>query len=41
MDEECENRFSNSYKLFQLAIKHVPKSGEVWCEGAKIYMNPQ
>lgn len=25
---------------FREALKHVAKSGEVWCEGARIYMNP-
>ena len=25
---------------FHDALKHVAKSGEVWCEGARIYMNP-
>ena len=37
---DSENRMSKSYKLFMLAVKHVPKSGEVWCEGSRIYMNP-
>jgi tetratricopeptide (TPR) repeat protein len=27
-------------KEFMLALKEVPKSGEVWCEGARIRMNP-
>jgi len=27
-------------KLFQEALLQVPKSGEVWCEGARIRMNP-
>lgn len=22
------------------ALKEVPKSGEVWCEGARIHLNP-
>lgn len=25
---------------FREALKHVAKSGEVWCEGARIYLNP-
>lgn len=27
-------------ETFDVALKHVPKSGEVWCEGAKICLNP-
>ena len=27
-------------KAFRKALCHVTKSGEVWCEGARIYMNP-
>ena len=26
--------------VFHNALKHVAKSGEVGCEGARIYMNP-
>jgi len=25
---------------FRRAVREVPKSGEVWCEGARIFMNP-
>jgi len=25
---------------FKRAVQEVPKSGEVWCEGARVYMNP-
>merc|ERR1712232_1199380 len=25
---------------FRRAVREVPKSGEVWCEGARIYLNP-
>ena len=25
---------------FREALKQVPKSGEVWCEGARMHMNP-
>lgn len=28
------------FKAFLLAIQEVPKSGEVWCEGARIRLNP-
>lgn len=28
------------FKGFLLALKEVPKSGEVWCEGARLRMNP-
>lgn len=27
-------------KVLKLALKSVPKSGEVWCEGARIALNP-
>ena len=26
--------------MFYSSLKCVAKSGEVWCEGARIYMNP-
>lgn len=26
--------------FFLQALKEVPKSGEVWCEGARIHLNP-
>ena len=28
-------------RVFQQALNEVPKSGEVWCEGARIFLNPQ
>jgi tetratricopeptide (TPR) repeat protein len=28
------------WALFRAAIKEVPKSGEVWCEGARLCLNP-
>lgn len=28
------------FKSFLLALQEVPKSGEVWCEGARLKMNP-
>jgi la-related protein 1 len=27
-------------RLFRRAVKHVPKSGEVWCEGARLCLDP-
>ena len=27
-------------QVFRISLRHVAKSGEVWCEGARIYMNP-
>ena len=27
-------------RLFREALQHVPKSGEVWCEGARLRLNP-
>ena len=34
--------FGPEYALeaFHQSLKHVAKSGEVWCEGARIYLNP-
>jgi len=31
---------TDAYKIFLIAINEVPKSGEVWCEGARICLNP-
>lgn len=31
---------TDAYRLFLIAINEVPKSGEVWCEGARICLNP-
>ena len=33
-------RASSSSCVFQQALLEVPKSGEVWCEGARICLNP-
>lgn len=30
----------NKFDVFEKAIHHVPKSGEVWCEGARCVLNP-
>ena len=27
-------------RVFFVALKEVPKSGEVWCEGARLFLNP-
>ncbi|KRX01431.1 hypothetical protein PPERSA_01334 [Pseudocohnilembus persalinus] len=29
-----------TFKIFQIAYNEIPKSGEVWCEGARLCMNP-
>ena len=29
-----------AYSVFLLAIRKIPKSGEVWCEGARLLMSP-
>jgi tetratricopeptide (TPR) repeat protein len=31
---------TEAYKIFLIAINEVPKSGEVWCEGARVCLNP-
>lgn len=35
-----EQGFEEQSRMFQLAVGETPKSGEVWCEGAKIALNP-
>jgi len=35
-DGQCDGAKS----AFHRAVREVPKSGEVWCEGARIFMNP-
>ena len=37
--KQCEGEHEQS-RVFREALKEVPKSGEVWCEGARICMNP-
>jgi tetratricopeptide (TPR) repeat protein len=32
--------FDTQYTALQRALNAVPKSGEVWCEGARIHLNP-
>eukprot|EP00808_Paulinella_micropora_P032341 g67634.t1 len=34
------NGYEEQMKMFRRAIKEVPKSGEVWCEGARIRLDP-
>jgi len=34
----CGKTLEEQMTLFQQALKEVPKSGEVWCEGARLYM---
>ena len=29
-----------AYRSFLTAIRHVTKSGEVWCEGARVFLDP-
>jgi tetratricopeptide (TPR) repeat protein/type II secretory pathway pseudopilin PulG len=37
---EHENGIERQLQVFQRALLEVPKSGEVWCEGARICLNP-
>jgi len=37
--KQCEGEAEQS-RVFREALKEVPKSGEVWCEGARMSMNP-
>ncbi|KAJ6248838.1 tpr-containing protein [Anaeramoeba flamelloides] len=36
-----KNGIDDQLKIFRKAIQEVPKSGEVWCEGARILLNPK
>lgn len=38
-DKDCVGQ-DLQFKAFVIAIKEVPKSGEVWCEGARLRLNP-
>ena len=29
-----------AFRVFHTSLRHVAKSGEVWCEGARIYLDP-
>lgn len=31
--------FDNTYKSFIKSLHEIPKSGEVWCEGARLHMS--
>jgi len=35
-----EHRDDTVMDTFRRAVREVPKSGEVWCEGARIFLNP-
>ena len=35
-----QGSLKEQWSIFRTAIKSVPKSGEVWCEGARICLNP-
>ena len=32
--------FEEVFATFVKSINEIPKSGEVWCEGARLLMNP-
>ena len=36
---KSQNEFEQAQKTFELALNEIPKSGEVWCEGARIAMS--
>lgn len=38
---EQQHGVEQQLRVFQQALNEVPKSGEVWCEGARIFLNPQ
>ena len=37
----CTTRddFEQTYKTFIKSLHEIPKSGEVWCEGARLHMS--
>ena len=37
---EQQHGVEQQLRVFQQALNEVPKSGEVWCEGARIFLNP-
>jgi tetratricopeptide (TPR) repeat protein len=39
-DANAAYKLPNKFHIFSRAVLHVPKSGEVWCEGARCVMNP-
>ena len=34
-----EQDFETTYKTFIRSLNEIPKSGEVWCEGARLHLN--
>mmetsp|Transcript_56941 Transcript_56941/g.144438 ORF Transcript_56941/g.144438 Transcript_56941/m.144438 type:complete len:770 (+) Transcript_56941:77-2386(+) len=40
LEHSGEGGASSAMSTFQKATREVPKSGEVWCEGARVFMNP-
>lgn len=37
---QSQGRCDQAWSVFREAVTRVPKSGEVWCEGARLRMNP-
>ena len=35
---KTEEDFDRAFRTFNQALREIPKSGEVWCEGARISM---
>lgn len=40
LEHSDEGGASSAMAAFRRAVREVPKSGEVWCEGARVFMNP-
>lgn len=38
--EHSANGVAAAMTTFRRAVREVPKSGEVWCEGARVFLNP-
>mmetsp|Transcript_1140 Transcript_1140/g.3149 ORF Transcript_1140/g.3149 Transcript_1140/m.3149 type:complete len:729 (-) Transcript_1140:4-2190(-) len=40
LEHSGEGGVDGAVATFRKAVREVPKSGEVWCEGARVFMNP-
>lgn len=36
---QTKEEFDNTYRTFIKSLHEIPKSGEVWCEGARLHMS--
>lgn len=40
LEHSGEGGADGAMAMFRKAVREVPKSGEVWCEGARVFLNP-